>query len=414
MKKLENIKYLEPQDKDTLSEDLVIHSVKKDNNKLILFIHGLRGKRYGASSTWGKFPQLLSEDLSDFDIGLYQYNTVEKRAFRISLSIENEARHLANLIRDNLRNYKKIIIIAHSMGGILAKSIIYQLIVNNDISVIKKISGLFLMATPNFGAKWIPYLISNISKDFKVLKNHNEYLTKVNKTIDNYFVFNENTNIDNKRNLPVWTVVASNDIWVEEQSASICLSSERIKFIKGSHTTIVKPENKDDDVYCWIKEKILLCDKPYQHDIFISFPMSTWKTEEEYKEHQKKVQDFSNTVKVNLNLNTIYCDVLKIEEKKLFETQTTSMNTMINNIKNSKYYILIVPNKSRSSIYFEAGFALALNKPTAYFVKGTNKNLPYVMQGVNNNINIIEYDNYDNLIEKIRIEKTKIFNEGVI
>lgn len=403
MERLMHENFIEPSDKKTIEEDLVVHSRNKKNDKLVIFIHGLRGSRYGKNSTWGKFPKYLFEDLNEFDIGLYQYATLEKRLFKTSLTMEQEAQSFSNMLRDELSKYKNIIFIAHSMGGILAKSVITQLISDNNISTLSKISGLFLMATPNIGAKWVPPFISSFSSDFRVLKSHNNFLTTVNKTLENYFIFGDDTYSYVKKNLPTWAVVASSDFWVSELSAGICLSSERKRFVKGSHTSIVKPKSKKTDAtYKWIKEKILLCCKQYKYDVFIASTMAGHENNDNYKKAKKEIDEIKKHLIENCNIKTVYYAGDTLETKNDFSPQSLSLELDMKALKESKYFLLYYPEKIMSSVLFEAGFALALGKPSVYLVKN-RADLPYLMEqagqaNVQSQINTYTFTDTNNLL----------------
>src|SRR6266849_6296143 len=112
-------------------ERLVIHRRTEGQHRaIIIFVHGFGGNRY---STWGKFPEFLFVDFPkevrpELDLGFYEYRTAFRRIrFTRSVTIREEAGLLADQVRD-LDDYGKIIFIVHSMGGILTKAAIGDLI----------------------------------------------------------------------------------------------------------------------------------------------------------------------------------------------------------------------------------------------------------------------------------------------
>ena len=117
---------------------------KNDNKNLILFIHGLTG----SNETWknevtkNTFPELLLKDdviKNNFDIAYFEYyssflNIKEKLSIFKSLisndkstpkniSVSEISDLLNTRINYELENYQSIVIIAHSMGGLIAKKL---------------------------------------------------------------------------------------------------------------------------------------------------------------------------------------------------------------------------------------------------------------------------------------------------
>src|SRR5262249_17972075 len=101
------------------------------SRKLIIFVHGLGGSRY---ETWEagvdesqrrrSFPRLMFEEeekLNDADIGLYTYVSGIKRLWTASIDLPREATVMAQALRD-AKSYDRIVLIGHSMGGLLIKA----------------------------------------------------------------------------------------------------------------------------------------------------------------------------------------------------------------------------------------------------------------------------------------------------
>src|SRR4051794_19478165 len=94
----------EPYDPTSLDhEPLVIHrrTAERHNYGLLIFVHGLGGRRYGSKGTWGQFPRFVYDDFPMLDVGLYAYRTLFGRLkFWESVPLDKEARVLAEIIRD--------------------------------------------------------------------------------------------------------------------------------------------------------------------------------------------------------------------------------------------------------------------------------------------------------------------------
>lgn len=140
MKSFTQSAFTDPPTFEVLNEPLVIHQREgyTQNECLAVFVHGFRGSRYGKSPTWGRFPQLLFDNLTNIDIGLYAYNFVKR--FRGSTTFQDESRVLAHIIRD-AEKYTTTILIGHSEGGILCQSAISYL-ATHESTVLSRIGGL--------------------------------------------------------------------------------------------------------------------------------------------------------------------------------------------------------------------------------------------------------------------------------
>jgi pimeloyl-ACP methyl ester carboxylesterase len=94
---------------------------KVENTKLLLFVHGWYG---GSDGTWQRFPELACPDdrLTDVDIIAVNYPTF---AARRNLSVAQLADWLnSHLDFGKNGKYQRVVIIAHSMGGLLSREIV--------------------------------------------------------------------------------------------------------------------------------------------------------------------------------------------------------------------------------------------------------------------------------------------------
>jgi pimeloyl-ACP methyl ester carboxylesterase len=150
------------------------------SRKLIIFVHGFGGDRY---ETWEKgvneserpqsFPRFIfekEERLSDVDIGLYAYVSGFKRLWTTSIDFSREATVMAETLRD-AKSYDHIVLIGHSMGGVLIKAAVADRIQAADRATLQRICGLFLLATPQIGSLRVPRWLSGLHADMRALKD---------------------------------------------------------------------------------------------------------------------------------------------------------------------------------------------------------------------------------------------------
>ncbi len=237
------------------------------NTNVILFVHGLTG----SIDTWKSpeddlFHQFLLEDdfiRSNFDVAFFTYhskiinlidnakNTVRSifpSLFRSkkskNLSIVDIAKELTTDARFRLANYQNVVVIAHSMGGIITKKFILNELANTGGTKVK----LFLsLAVPHNGSNVANFggLLSNNIQitDLKPLSNetsklNDEWLKASNKPVMKYYH-------------------GLYDSIVPENSA-IAIDYEKQDVISCSHdhTSISKPLDNTDTVIISSKQFI--------------------------------------------------------------------------------------------------------------------------------------------------------------
>jgi len=385
--------FREPPLSEVTDEPLVVHEQESrpDNDSLIIFVHGLGGKRYGAKSTWGNFPKFVFKDIPALDVGLYEYMTfIARWRFWKSIALEKEAEIFAQTIRDELGKYQTIILIGHSMGGLLCKALITELVDSKDLP---RIGGLFLMATPQLGSTRVPRFL-RISNDGRVLKAHSQFVARVTEIFEDKIYLDENINAPDRAIIPTWAVLGASDFWVDELSAGIGLSSKRKKLVHGSHTEIVKPKKADSPAYKFVKENIRRCLNRYQYDVFLASPMAALETEADYQRYRNGALAIEQALREYCGFSSIFYAGRKLATKAEFQAASDSLHEDYEVLQASRHFMLIYPERSASSVIFEAGMALAMGKPSLYVVNNRN-DLPFLLQQAPQAFNQVRVKIYD-------------------
>lgn len=244
--------------------------IRKENaSNLVLFIHGLNG----GSETWNysdeiSFPTLLNSDadLNNFDISCFEYFTnftskfnATRNIFRkffkstnkiqINLPVDELAALLVTEIDVNLSEYKNIIFVAHSMGGLVSKSCILKMI---NYGRNENIKGFISLAVPHAGSELASYssMISSSAqiKDLTVFSNETDSLNREwlasNKTPNSKFIYGTNDLIVNKKSALPIQILAKDSVAVHED-----------------HGTICKPSSTECNVYKLVKKFIIEIDR---------------------------------------------------------------------------------------------------------------------------------------------------------
>ncbi|MER5585157.1 NB-ARC domain-containing protein [Streptomyces asoensis] len=226
---------------------------------LTLLVHGWGGRRY---STWKGLPQLLFADFPDMDIALYDYVSGLRRMRRTrSESLRSTIDHLADTLRDidhYDRGYEEVFLLAHSMGGLFTQAAVLRLLDGEPAgernSVLRRLSGLFLLAVPRAGSFLLPPFTPGF-RDARLLRIHNPQATAIQKGFTNRVNMDPRPGEAEQRDrlvLPTYGMRASRDRCVDDLSATMGLPDYRFKTVRGTHTSIIKPRDRDHEGYRWL------------------------------------------------------------------------------------------------------------------------------------------------------------------
>ena len=219
----------------------------------VIFVHGLGGD----SSTWGKFESLIKED-DDLDaaVEFFEYPSPFlgikfSYLFQIKFqSIENLAESLRTYINQCHQGSKEIILVGHSMGGLIIRQYLLDEKISGHVLKVKK---AVLYAVPNQGAKF-----AKLAKNFLSIYK-NPHLIQLSSNSD--FIKQLNRNWINSRieeHVDITIVVAGNDKIVTIDSAKSTFEHLLPEQITGvGHLDIVQPNLHSDLSYLILKNKIL-------------------------------------------------------------------------------------------------------------------------------------------------------------
>ena len=218
----------------------------------IIFVHGLGGDQL----TWGKFPNLLLKD-SDLDVSI-DFMEYPTPFLGIKLSymfqqkyqaIEDLAKSLKTLIDERHQDADEIILVGHSMGGLVIRKYLLEERVAERQT---KVSKAVLYAVPNRGNGH-----ATILKEFSPFRN--PHLWQLSKYSDFIKQLNESwcrSKVEDYTDITV--VVAGNDKVVTVDSAEGVFQHLEPKQIAAKgHLDVVKPTSFTDLSFLILKNAIL-------------------------------------------------------------------------------------------------------------------------------------------------------------
>lgn len=245
---------------------------RKNKKNLILFIHGLTG----SNETWineesnASFSELLLKDEkinNHFDTAYFEYFTsflnvkqkygIFKSIFSknktapINISIKEISQLLNTRIDYELINYDNIILIAHSMGGLVAKNSILNYVNTNS-----KLKLFISLAVPHLGsdlANYGEFISSNIQmKELQPLSNEiinlqSQWLKSTSLPVSKYYIGAYEGVVNNNSAVPLNTD-KKDIVHVNENHRSICKPKDENNIVISSVSVILKEFLKNDSV----------------------------------------------------------------------------------------------------------------------------------------------------------------------
>jgi hypothetical protein len=251
-----------------MEQDFIYYQKRDECKNLILFVHGFTGD---AGDTWentngNSFPSLLLQDdyiNEHFDLASYSYfstllnlfadtkekyrrlkNLIRRKTHKKvrNLDIPELANNLSSHLRITLNQYDNIYVVAHSMGGLITKSLISEELKQNGSTKIK----LFIsLAVPHQGAE-LSVLGGIISSNLQIV-NLNPVKDFIN-NLNQHWV-----NLDYK---PVtkYFYGSYDDVVTKYSAVAIDKIEKDIISSAEDHNSISKPENHSSMVYISVQQ----------------------------------------------------------------------------------------------------------------------------------------------------------------
>lgn len=264
---------------------------KAKNKNLIIFIHGLTGSNetWKNEETSNTFPDLLLTDeviADNFDIAYFEYftsflNIKENIGIFRSLFAKNKSTpknisllEISNVLNTridyDLIDYDSIVIIAHSMGGLIAKQSIIKYLNKNS-----KIKLFLSLAVPHLGSELATYgdfISPNINiNELKPFSNETitlmqQWLNASNLPMTKYFngVYEGTVN---KNSAVPFNTKEEDILNIDENHRTICKPKDENSIVIKSSIQILKEFlkiNKVDDI-----DYDFIADSEYDDEYFV-------------------------------------------------------------------------------------------------------------------------------------------------
>ncbi|MEN8259438.1 MAG: tetratricopeptide repeat-containing protein [Pseudomonadota bacterium] len=239
----------------------LIHKKTANAKSAALFIHGFTGN---SVKTWGDFPDLVVMDdaLGDYDVYSWGYPSTLNLTYILTKSlwtddpdIKTLGSGLRTVLNNALPNYKKLVLVGHSMGGLVIQSYILEALAAQKPEGIGRITEVVLFGTPSGGLKKASpaAFLKNQIEDMAAYGSFIQTLRREWKRL-----------VDDRRlertpgvNFRLTLVAGLKDKFVSTESALDPFPFDEKELVPGDHVDIVKPTSVDDLANQVLKKRLL-------------------------------------------------------------------------------------------------------------------------------------------------------------
>ena len=228
----------------------------RPEKNLILFVHGFRGNPL---STWRRFPDLVRIRGSALDEG-YDIASIGYRTERVfgGHGLVALGEILASVLEVNSVGAERIYIVAHSLGGILARSALVACARDDRRDILSRTRQLHVIGVPYSGLWFLPNFVAQYLFFNKILSRLGHGSAELRRILLAY-----NDVVANACETPPLVTnyfgdrdwVASNGA-ATERLAKLC-PRESIRLVPADHISIAKPHNPNDTLFRLVTRAIV-------------------------------------------------------------------------------------------------------------------------------------------------------------
>ncbi|WP_019456724.1 esterase/lipase family protein [Acinetobacter sp. GG2] len=272
-------------------------------SKYIVFVHGLTGK---VGTTWGNFPNFLENDES-IEYKVIECGYTSPSLAWLFLKSGPTILNIANGVLTEIKTqcdieHDDIILVGHSMGGLVIRKILLKL---NAQGIKHNIRKICFFDVPHQGSG-----LANIGK---YINWRNRHLRSLVNNSDELEEINEQW-IDHKidQSLNILSIIDANETVVSSTSSKSIFRNHPIETINNvTHSTIVKPKSESDPIVVLLKNFIKSTPSVGKFNSGIGKPIYEWLRYDERKHELPYKADNARKLAFNaliqaLNSNTPY------------------------------------------------------------------------------------------------------------
>ena len=236
-----------------------------DRDKVIVFIHGIMGS---SETTWKNaktgayWPELIQADPDFKDYSVYLLGYRSPALSRASTINEIATRELLRLKDEGLfAPEKKVVIVAHSMGGLVAKRMLTELNRPNrdELDKLDRVKGVIFLSSPAQGAKLAEYASwLSINPQFKGMEpaDLNAFLQALEDDWQNLLRDRDKLGIPGPQSFCAYETMPTKGVMVVSRVYAATHCDENPTPMDLNHHDIASPASAAHDPYKWVKARI--------------------------------------------------------------------------------------------------------------------------------------------------------------
>src|SRR6202451_2971173 len=213
-----------------------------NNQAAIVFVHGFTGDW---QKTWGRIPEFLQPSLKTWD--LYGFGYESNRRFDLlglwsaDASIPIIAEMLYTKSVNELKDYKVLALVAHSMGGLVVQQ---ALTTHDDFR--HRLTHVFLFGTPSAGLKRADKL-SFAKQQVENMRDKSLFITDLRKRWTGL-------NLDTQANFKFLATAGELDQFVPPESSILPFPEAVRRVVPGNHVSMLDVASANDPTVTILRE----------------------------------------------------------------------------------------------------------------------------------------------------------------
>lgn len=226
----------------------------------VVFVHGI----LSSAQAWTAFERLIraDADLAALEVVRFQYETgvVRTRPGRRIPDLDTVARRLGTRFEDLERKYRAVVIVSHSMGGLVTQRFVARMLEDGEGTRLDRIKRIVMFACPTAGSDFLRTLRALAPfrhTQERILRTLNAEVTRVQEIILSKVVHAKKVTSQSCP-IPLRLYAGESDKIVLPQSALGVYPHRCTGVVAGDHTTIVRPDSPDHESYQVLRTNLVM------------------------------------------------------------------------------------------------------------------------------------------------------------
>jgi hypothetical protein len=155
----------------------------------------------------------------------------------------------------------------------------------------------------------------------------------------------------------------------------------------------------------------------FDYEAYIAAPMEGLAPDTDFTPHNRQIIRIQDALRRECGIDPSFYAGSGIDGQDKFHQPFVALDMNLRALRASRRFILFYPQRLSSSIVFEAGLALALGKPSVWFIRD-RADLPYLLKeadqasdrhGQRLPVKIIEYRTLTEILHALEVNKEGLF-----